>query len=102
MTDKKVFILDTSVLLYDKHAIHSFPDSEVIIPLIVLDEVDRFKEKIGVVGEAARYVNRYLDEIRVRGSIHEGIEVESGQIIKVEIKNNAEVPEGLDPKKCRQ
>jgi len=98
MTHKKVFILDTSVLLYDKNSIHSFPDSEVIIPLIVLDEVDRFKEKIGVVGEAARYVNRYLDEIRTRGSIHEGIEIESGQIIKVEIKNNNIVPEGLDPK----
>ena len=98
MTNKKVFILDTSVLLYDKNSIHSFPDSEVIIPLIVLDEVDRFKEKIGVVGEAARYVNRYLDEIRKNGNIHEGIEIETGQIIKVEIKNNASVPEGLDPK----
>jgi PhoH-like ATPase len=98
MTDRKIFILDTSVLLYDKNSIHSFPDSEVIIPLIVLDEVDRFKEKIGVVGEAARYVNRYLDEIRVRGNIHEGIEIESGQVIKVEIKNNNVVPEGLDSK----
>ena len=96
MESKKIFILDTSVLLYDKHSIHSFPESEVIVPIMVLDEVDRFKEKIGVVGEAARYVNRYLDEVRQKGNIHEGIEIESGQIIRVEINSHA-VPPGLDP-----
>ena len=97
MQSRKIFILDTSVLLYDKHSIHSFPESEVIIPIMVLDEVDRFKEKIGVVGESARYVNRYLDEVRQKGSIHEGIEVESGQIIRVEVNHNNNVPDGLDP-----
>ena len=44
--DRKSFILDTSVLLYDKDSIHSFPGNDVIIPLVVLDEVDRFKEKM--------------------------------------------------------
>ena len=97
MIKKKVFILDTSVLLYDKNSIHSFPDSEVIIPLVVLDEVDRFKEKVGIVGEAARYVNRYLDDLRKNGNIHEGIEIDSGQTIKVEINHNDYVPEGLSP-----
>jgi PhoH-like ATPase len=97
MLKKKIFILDTSVLLYDKNSIHSFPDSEVIIPLVVLDEVDRFKEKVGIVGEAARYVNRYLDDLRKNGNIHEGIEIESGQLIKVEINHNDYVPEGLSP-----
>ena len=97
MQQRKIFILDTSVLLYDKHSIHSFPESEVIVPIMVLDEVDRFKEKIGVVGEAARYVNRYLDEVRQCGNIHEGIEVESGQVIRVEISSGSKVPAGLDP-----
>ena len=40
---RKLFIVDTSVLLYDKCAIHSFPGNDVVIPLIVLDELDRFK-----------------------------------------------------------
>ena len=59
MTEKnrKLFVLDTNVLLYDKQSIHSFPNNDVVIPITVLDELDRFKEKTGVVGEAARYVN---------------------------------------------
>jgi PhoH-like ATPase len=97
MGERKAFILDTSVLLYDKDSIHSFPDSDVIIPLVVLDEVDRFKEKMGVVGEYARYVNRYLDDLRKKGSIHEGIEIENGQTIRVEVNHNNHVPDGLNP-----
>jgi PhoH-like ATPase len=62
--NRKLFVIDTSVLLYDKHSIHSFPGNDVVIPIIVLDELDRFKEKSGVVGESARYVNRYLDNLR--------------------------------------
>ena len=40
-TGRKTFIVDTSVLLYDKCSIHSFPGNDVVIPLIVLDELDR-------------------------------------------------------------
>ena len=58
MNTRKTFIIDTSVLLYDKCSIHSFPGNDVIIPLVVLDELDRFKDKKGLVGENARYVNR--------------------------------------------
>ncbi len=94
---RKIFILDTSDLLYDKSSIHSFPESDVVIPLIALDELDRFKEKKGVTGEAARYVNRYLDDLRIEGSLHEGIEIENGQTIRVELNGYDCVPEGLDP-----
>jgi len=97
MNQRNAFILDTSVLLYDKSSIHSFPESDVIIPLIVLDELDRFKEKIGVVGEYARYINRYLDNLRISGNIHKGIEIENGQTIRVEVNHNNIVPEGLSP-----
>ena len=93
---RKKFILDTSVLLYDKCAIHSFPDNDVIIPLIALDELDRFKEKKGVVGENARYVNRYLDELRESGNLHAGVKIENNQTIKVDIKTKFNVPVGLD------
>ena len=54
-------------MLYDKCSIHSFPENEVLIPLVVLDELDRFKDKKGLVGENARYVNRYLDKLREQG-----------------------------------
>ena len=70
---RKTFIVDTSVLLYDMSSIHSFPGNDVVIPLIVLDELDRFKDKPGLLGESARYVNRYLDSLRKVGSLHDGI-----------------------------
>ena len=66
---RKKFILDTSVLLYDKKAIHSFPGNDVIIPLQVMDELDRFKEKPGIVGESARCINRFLDDLRSVGRL---------------------------------
>ena len=97
MTDKigkrKTFIVDTSVLLYDKCAIHSFPGKDVIIPLIVLDELDRFKDKPGLLGENARYVNRYLDDLRKQGSLHDGVKIDHDQTIRVDI-NHYDVPAG--------
>ena len=76
---RKTFIIDTSVLLYDKCAIHSFPNNDTIIPIVVLEELDRFKDKKGVVGENARYVNRYLDDLRTKGNLHSGIKIQSLQ-----------------------
>lgn len=95
--NRKLFVIDTNVLLYDKHSIHSFPGNDVIIPIIVLDELDRFKEKSGVVGESARYVNRYLDELRDKGDLHEGILIEEiDQTIKVELGGEEKIPKFLD------
>lgn len=97
--NRKLFVIDTSVLLYDKHSIHSFPGNDVVIPIIVLDELDRFKEKSGVVGESARYVNRYLDDLRNKGDLHKGILVEEiDQTIKVELEGTDNVPKYLDAK----
>ena len=85
MGKRKLLVIDTSVLLYDKNSIHSFPGNDVVIPLIVLDELDRFKEKPGLLGESARYVNRYLDNLRSVGRLDKGITLEddSNQTITV-------------------
>ena len=93
---KKTFILDTSVMLYDKCSIHSFSNNDVVIPLVALDELDRFKDKKGLIGENARYVNRFLDNLREIGNLHSGIELENKQTIKVDIKTKYKVPVGLD------
>ena len=88
MKKRKILVVDTSVLLYDKESIHSFPGNEVVIPLIVLDEIDRFKEKPGILGESARYVNRFLDFLRQKGRLDEGVLIEEeDQIIRVTIDN---------------
>ena len=97
MSDRKIFIIDTCVLLYDKNSIHSFPENDVLIPLVVLDELDRFKDKKGLIGENARYINRFLDDLRKEGSLHQGIKLENGQTIKVALTGFNKVPVGLDP-----
>ena len=74
---RKTFILDTSVLLYDCTSIHSFPGNDVVIPLVVLDELDRFKDKKGLIGENARYVNRYLVDLRQHGNLQKGIRLKN-------------------------
>jgi PhoH-like ATPase len=96
MEQRKTFILDTSVLLYDKMAIHSFPGNDVVIPLVVLDELDRFKDKGSLLGENARYVNRFLDELRSSGELHLGVSIENNQSIRVELNHSSNVPCGLD------
>lgn len=97
---RKLFVVDTNVLLYDKEAIHSFPGNDVIIPIVVLDELDRFKDKSGVIGESARYVNRFLDELREEGDLSKGIYLEKNdQKLRVEINGFDNIPEFLD-KNC--
>ena len=61
---RKIFVVDTSVMLYDKLAIHQFAGNDVVLPLCILEELDNFKDKPGLLGEQARYVNRFLDDLR--------------------------------------
>ena len=64
MQKRKNVILDTSVILYDKQSIENFHGCNVVIPLVVLDELDKFKGKTGSLGENARYANRRPCEIQ--------------------------------------
>lgn len=96
LNNRKLFVIDTSVLLYDKSSIHSFPGNDLVIPLVVLDELDRFKDKKGIIGENARYINRYLDNLRSTGKLYQGIEIQNKQTIRVELGGMRDVPVGLD------
>jgi PhoH-like ATPase len=73
MEERKILIVDTSVLLYDKDSIQSFPGNDVFFTLTVLDELDKFKDRPGLLGESARHVNRFLDDLRLDGSLHDGV-----------------------------
>ena len=77
---RKIYIIDTSVLLYDRTSVHNFCGNDVLLPVIVLDELDKFKEREGVLGESARYVNRYLDGLRGRGKLNMGVFVEEHDV----------------------
>jgi PhoH-like ATPase len=89
MGNRKILVIDTSVLLYDMNSIHSFSGNDVVIPLIVLDELDRFKDRPGLLGESARYVNRYLDLLRGHGKLNEKVTIsETEQTIRVELRKS--------------
>ncbi|MES2837055.1 MAG: PhoH family protein [Bacteroidota bacterium] len=61
--EKKIFVLDTSVLLFDHNAITCFQEHDVAIPISVLEEVDRFKKGNDVINFEAREFIRNLDDL---------------------------------------
>lgn len=72
---KKKFILDTNVILSNPHAIYSFDDNDVYIPITVVEEMDNFKKGLSETGRNARQFSRILDEFRNRGSLSEGVAI---------------------------
>jgi PhoH-like ATPase len=90
---KKVFVLDTNVLLHDPHAIFSFEDNEVVIPIVVIEELDKFKKGIDEIGRNARQISRILDELRQKGKLSQGVELDGGGSLCVEL--NHQSPEHL-------
>ena len=73
----KSFVLDTNVLLHSGQSIESFHDNDVIIPMAVLEELDKFKKNNDELGRNARMVIRQLDRLRqseaAPGKLREGI-----------------------------
>lgn len=60
---KKIFVLDTSVILYNHNAIHSFDDNDVVIPITVLEELDNFKKGNEIKNFEAREFIRIMDKL---------------------------------------
>jgi PhoH-like ATPase len=79
----KNYILDTNVLLHDPVAIHSFKENHVLIPIEVIEEVDRFKRESSERGQNARTVSRTLDALRRQGSLSEGVALSNGGKLRV-------------------
>jgi PhoH-like ATPase len=80
---EKFFVLDTNVLLHDPNALFSFADNAVVIPIDVLEELDRFKNENTEMGRNARTVIRALDQLRRSGNLHDGVRVQKtgGRVI---------------------
>lgn len=78
------YVLDTNVLLYDPQALFAFKTHDLVIPLTVFEEIDRFKKDLNEVGRNARSVSRRLDDLRSVGSLREGIALDNGGRLRVE------------------
>ena len=92
---KKIYILDTNVLLHDPAAITRFDDNEIIIPMIVIEELDNFKTAADERGKSARVVSRYIDALRLKGKIAQGVKTENGGSVKVEFSRDNVLPGGF-------
>ncbi len=83
----KYYVLDTNVLLYDPDAIFKFPgeNNVVVIPITVIEEVDRFKKHLNETGRNAREFSRNIEKLRKEGEISKGIKLENGSTIVIKI-----------------
>lgn len=81
---RKTYILDTSTLIYDPCAWKQFPNSDVIIPIAVLGELDKLKKQSGEAGRNARVCVRLLDELTDKMDITIGVVVEDDTLVKID------------------
>jgi PhoH-like ATPase len=84
----KNYILDTNVLLHDPNSLLNFADNHVVIPIEVIEEIDRFKRESSELGQNARTVSRMLDGFRGDGSLSEGVKLPTGGKLKIAFQKN--------------
>jgi predicted ribonuclease YlaK len=92
---RKIYVLDTSVLAYDPNGFKSFTGNDVIIPVTVLDELDKLKKGSTSAAKNARLAIRALDEVTASGEIHNGISIDGDIMLKIDTSTHD--PLGEDP-----
>jgi len=93
---KKTFVLDTNVFLYDPNALFVFKNHNLVIPITVIEEVDRFKKNGDETGRNARTFSRKLDGLRRSGSLNAGVGLEAGGTIRVVLAHDTKpLPTGF-------
>jgi PhoH-like ATPase len=95
-------VVDTNVILFDALAIGKFRDADVHIPISVIEEIDRFKRDLGENGRNARQFSRFIDELRAKGPLAEGVKLNGGDS-RVFVNTDMiapELPADLDSEKA--
>ena len=96
---KKTYVLDTNVYLTDANAIKAFGTDDIVIPLKVLEEVDKHKKRQDGVGANARRIIRMLDELRGKGSLKKGVRISRGKsIVRATPYETSNLPYAFDIK----
>jgi PhoH-like ATPase len=96
---KITYVLDTSVYLHDADSINHFGRNDIVVPLKVLEEIDKHKQKQTMVGANARKIIRCFDTLRSKGDLTKGVRIKKGAgiLIAKTIKEIDELPPDLDP-----
>jgi PhoH-like ATPase len=87
MYSVKNYILDTNVLLHDPNSLLNFEEHNVLIPIEVIEEIDRFKRESTERGQNARTFSRTLDGLRTQGHLSDGVKLSTGGRLRVIFKN---------------
>ncbi|WP_243320966.1 MULTISPECIES: PhoH family protein [Geothrix] len=87
-SSKKVFVLDTNVLLHDPNSILHFQEHDVVLPIVVIEEIDHFKKDQTEIGRNARTISRMLDKLRASGSLSRGVALGDGGSLKVDVESH--------------
>ena len=93
---KKIYILDTNVLIQASYALKCFADNEVVLPLVVLEELDTHKRDEGERGSNVREAIRMIEQIREQGDLTKGVHMDNGGMLRIE-KNfkDVQLPQDL-------
>jgi PhoH-like ATPase len=80
----KTYLIDTNVLIQAPYALECFEDNHLVIPLVVLEELDGLKKAEGEKGANAREAIRYLERLCIEGDLLKGVNLKSGGTLRVE------------------
>ena len=75
--EKKIFVLDTNVILHNYKAIYTFEENDIVLPITVLEEIDNFKKGSNEINFHAREFSRELDKIAGDGLFNKGVEIDN-------------------------
>lgn len=97
----KNYILDTNVLIHDPECIYKFEENNVIIPIIVIEELDNIKKREGISGFQARNAARVINSLRAKGNLNDGVLLPDGGTLKIELNHASSfaLPDGFDKEK---
>ena len=86
----KIYVVDTNVLIQAPYGLQCFEDNQVVLPVVVLEELDNLKKAEGETGANVRTTIRMLEELRLQGDLLEGVTLPGGGTLRVE-KNYRDV-----------
>ncbi len=86
----KIYVVDTNVLIQAPYGLQCFEDNQVVLPVVVLEELDNLKKSEGEIGANVRTTIRMLEELRLQGDLLEGVTLPEGGTLRVE-KNYRDV-----------
>jgi len=96
---KKLYIIDTSVCLADASCLYKYQNNDIVIPLKVLEEIDKHKKRQDSVGSNARHIIRTFDLLRSKGNLQKGVRIERGKgILRVSGGDSSMLPDDMDKK----